>query len=92
MPEYDIPNLDAMDIEDVKAFRRACASDLDGKSKELFPDQPAGCFEATYNLEGYASLKINAINARHEGRMDDALDYEHSADIIYTRLPVWARW
>lgn len=48
--------------------------------------------EAIQNLARYAEAKHDAMQLRTDGKIEDALRLEESADRIFSQLPKWARW
>lgn len=43
-------------------------------------------------LSQYAFTKANAVQAREDGRITEALRAEEACDRLYQALPEWARW
>lgn len=43
-------------------------------------------------LCSYATAKASAVELRASGRVADAMDFERDAQVLYNRLPAWARW
>lgn len=91
----NVPNLDAMDTDELRAFANVHASVIGNRAAAalaLFPARPAGYVAATRDLGNYAWNALTARNARTMGLIDAALNYERICDTIYQQLPEWARW
>lgn len=58
----------------------------------LFPDRPKRYVSVTQDLGRYACNKSCAMKLRLEGKIKNALAYEHACEILYENLPDWARW
>lgn len=43
------------------------------------------------DLAGYAESKGHAMEARLKGEIEMALRFEHACDVVYARLPEWAK-
>ena len=86
-------NLDAMPIEEVKAFAYKCGTCRTHLSvaRELFPDRPKGYRNAANLLGHYAWNKLTAMDLRLKGSIEGAIQYENICDSIYSRLPEWAK-
>lgn len=72
----EVPNLDCMEKEDLKAFIEQCDSTM----------------ALLTELRVYAASKINAQLFRSVGKIDRAVMYEKICDEAYERLPESARW
>lgn len=84
---FDVPNLDALDEGDLgkwrsEQFRIACASCL----------QTGPEWRARWHLIGYATHRVQAMKLRKAGDIQAAMRHEQECDVIYRRLPEWARW
>lgn len=88
MPE--IPNLDAMSVEDLWAF---WSKHQRGRAYlALFPEGGKGTRKATGLLAAYACNKAVAMKCRLDGAIDRALVYEKICEDIYDRLGKEAQW
>lgn len=85
-----IPNLDAMDADELWAFW--CKHQSGRDYRKLFPAGGRDTKRSTCDLAGYAANKATAIRCRTRGDIPGALLYEQIADRIYQRLPAFARW
>jgi len=56
-----------------------------------FPGK-VGRVTAVKNIRAYLWNMVTARRLREEGRIELAQTYERIADIVYTRLPDYARW
>lgn len=90
-PAGDIPNLDAMEPDDLMEF---WARHQRGRNiKAIFPEGRAkGTSSAVAHLASYAANKATAISCRLRGDIQSALMYEGFADASYKKLPEWSRW
>ncbi len=91
MDDNNIPNFDAMNEDELRAFwgiwhraSRAKAVTLVGVRKDAV--------KAVQTLANYAINKSVAVGCRLKGEIDSALCYEHACDLCYERLPVDLRW
>ena len=86
----EVPNLDCMPIEDLRAFMVKHAH---GRARAALGLHGRGSVIATRNLSHYAANKLTAMQARQDGRITLACFYEGIADAIYTDdLPAHCRW
>ena len=85
-------NLDATDIDDLRAFHDRLRKHLVAEARKLFPDRPQGYLRAARTLKHYASNKATAMELRLAGKINDALTYEGICDRLYSQLPDFARW
>lgn len=86
----NVPNLDAMEIEELMKFWNRHKGGAG--YKELFPHGGQGKKRMTSNLANYASNLATAKVCRLDGRIETALIYERICDTIYEGLPSWALW
>jgi hypothetical protein len=90
--EQGPPNLDAMDISDLSSFwQKTTGPNRHVLATRCFPDQK-NCRLAFKRLGQYASAKIDAMKARLNGDIEEAMMRERICDSIYNQLPEWARW
>lgn len=87
--ENNVPNLDAMEPDDLMAFWKQHQAGRN--SRALFLAGGTGTHNATADLANYASSKATAMQCRLRGDVESALMYEKICDGIYDRLPDWAR-
>lgn len=87
-----VPNLDALDRDDVVAFARSWRGASSDVAAVLFPSRPPGYVRVVSNLVQYADAKALAMLSRQAGNVDDALKLEGICDAIYRTLPAYARW
>ena len=88
-----IPNLDAMEPEDLMKFwmkyqnigRRKDCEELIGDRRPKFTVIAA-------NLGAYAANKAAAISCRENGNIRGAEVYEKICELIYEKLPLDCRW
>ena len=94
MSEEGSPNLDCMGVEDLQAFLEECRpSKIDATAIRLFPFcPPAEARNVVQTLEVYALLALQARDERRLGHIQRAIELEQDADLVYQRLPKWARW
>ena len=90
MTDNDVPNLDAMDPEDLRQFAKHHA--LGANASELFPEQRQGISGPVAVLARYAAEKACAMSARAAGHIQTAQNHERKCDVIYRELPEFARW
>ncbi len=87
------PNLDATESGDgLFNFWRATNSNPVICARMMFPECPKGYVSATQDLGHYAANRSTAMACRKRGDINAALNYERITDIIYERLPNFARW
>ena len=79
----DVPNLDAMDADDLRQFADDVASDA------LLADAPE---DVRHALIRYASDRLVAIAHRLAGRIEAALLVERQMEQTYQSLPAAYRW
>lgn len=89
--ENNVPNLDAMDHDELMLFWSEHHNNNRTKAQALFGNRK-GQIRAMKDLANYASNKATAITCRLEGKIQSALMYENIADRIYNNLPDWAKW
>lgn len=93
MEDSNVPNLDAMTSEDLRAFWLSTNGVRPiRKARELFPARPTAYVSTTKDLGHYASNKATAMECRLRGTIDAASMYEDICERIYQKLPVYARW
>jgi len=85
-------NLDATDIDDLRAFHDRLRKHLVAEARTLFPDRPQGYLRAARTLKNYAANKATAMGLRLAGKIADALRYEAICERLYGQLPDFARW
>jgi hypothetical protein len=90
--ENNVPNMDCMDREELWEFWQRFTRPKRADARLLFPDKPKGYIGACQDLACYASNKATAIACRQSGNIQAALTYENIADLVYDRLPNWAKW
>ncbi len=88
----NVPNLDAMEPDDLMKFwyRHNCKSRA--RARALFGEQFSGYINAMRDLANYASNKATAMQCRLRGDVQGALMYEGICERIYSELPPLARW
>lgn len=86
-----VPNLDAMELDELMAFaKKYCRTQA---YKELFPNGALSMRKhVTDQLACYADWKASAIMERQAGHVAAALSYEKNCENIYKKLPAWAKW
>lgn len=93
MAESNVPNLDAMEPDELMAFWKRYHRVGGKAARELFGDDigATGYVTAARNLAHYASNKATAIQCRLRGDITTAIMYERICDDIYARLPSFAK-
>lgn len=71
-----MPNLDGFDPSEMRQFR--------AEATEII--------NALENLHAYAELREMAYDARVRGAIELAHRFERSGELIFKRLPEWAKW
>ena len=88
-----IPNLDAMEPEELMAFWNKYQNIGRRKDCEaLIGDRRPGFTIIAANLGAYAANKATAISCRKKGEITGAEVYEKICDLIYEKLPLDCRW
>ena len=87
-----VPNLDAMDPNELWTIWRSWRFASRKMASRLFPDKPKGYVGTMQTLACYASNKATAMGCRLSGNIQSALVYENIADKVYDRLPEYAKW
>lgn len=59
---------------------------------EWFPECDSGRLHAVILIREYLRFKRSAMIHRLAGRLTDALNDEHACDLIYAKIPQWAKW
>lgn len=78
LAEYlEVPNLDAMDLEEVGKYRH----DIKDKQGEVWD-----------KIKAYANLKWQAMTYRHIGLPNTALGFEKDCDEIYQEIKAYLDW
>jgi hypothetical protein len=86
-------NLDGHSAEWLMSFWALAYRCKEQVGKLLFADRPIEAREhAVEVLTAYASLKAAAMSCREDGRIAEAMQYEHHCQNYYSELPEWARW
>jgi len=89
--EIGAPNLDGWCADDLMKFWNFARSSRK-LAAFMFPDNRKGRVLALCALAGYAANKATAMSCRASGNIKSALVYEKICDMIYQKLPKWARW
>jgi hypothetical protein len=88
-----VPNLDAMNQDELRAFAQYVHGFSRKKARILFGDPlPPGHRQAFNKLGHYAWNLITARAERERGHIGSAQMYEAIVDRVYQQLPPWARW
>lgn len=90
--ETGAPNLDCMTDSDLQEFAESPLREPVRKARAMFPNRPAGYVTARYELNNYAWNLIAARGCRKRGDIPGAQVYERICELIYERLPAFARW
>lgn len=85
-------NLDDYSTESADLFAFWAKHQAGRRSRDLFPDKPAGARRATADLANYAANKGTAMDCRRRGDIQTAQMYESICERIYQGLPGFARW
>jgi predicted XRE-type DNA-binding protein len=92
MTEPNIPNLDCMSIEELRAFWKQHHVTTKARAAVLLGVARPDGKEVVETLANYAMSKMTAMSARLEGKIDTAMTYEEHAQLAYDRLPKDCRW
>ena len=76
----DIPNLDAMSIDELLTYMEGNSAIDDWKTP------------GTFELCEYAACKARAIQFRLDGDIPKAITWEKICDLLYQMLPTELRW
>lgn len=85
----DIPNLDAMSRDDLMTF---WSLHQRGRNRRMLGISGRDSMNIAGTLANYASNKAAAMICRLDGRIADALVYEHICDGLYGMLPENCKW
>lgn len=102
-PDYRIPlamleaggvNIDCYSVDAAEVWNLAeCLNrHATEASRILFPERPIGYRRTTISLAHYAFNKAAAMRCRTAGDTIGATNYDRIAQMIYDRLPAFARW
>lgn len=76
--KIEVPNIDDHGVD---------PSEIDELRKEFVEIR-----DAMNELQAYCEMKRRAMTNRLSGRMSHAVKFEEAMEIIYKKLPEWARW
>ncbi len=88
----NIPNLDAMSIDELWIFHGRYSRPTRKDAAELIGDKRPGYTTICGTLAAYAINKAVAMRCRIEGDIQTAEIYEIHCDQAYIRLPQDLRW
>lgn len=88
----NIPNLDAMSIEELRAFWKQHHKSTKAKATVFLGVARPDGKKVIETLANYALNKMVAMQARLEGNIKTAMVYEEHAQLSYERLPKDCRW
>jgi hypothetical protein len=91
IPTNQVPNLDDQPREDLLAFHERYKEADSDLSIRLVGDRPQH-LKWTYTLANYAKKKADAIKARTDGYITDAVRLERECDEAWLTLPEDLRW
>lgn len=92
MKEPNIPNLDCMPIEELRAFWKYHHVTTKPRAAALLGVARPDGKEVVETLANYAMSKLVAMQARLDGNIQTAMQYEEHAQLAYDRLPQDCRW
>jgi len=87
----EIPNFDAMNQEELRAFWSKWHVTTNRKAVE-FLGARVDARTTMETLANYAINKSTAMGLRIEGRISEAMRYEEHCELAYDRLPADVRW
>jgi hypothetical protein len=87
-----VPNFDGMVKEDIAEWYRRQSWNSGEMAAHVFPTRPEGYVLAYNNLITYATLKYRAMAAREKGEIPTSRSLEDECDVLYLKLPEYARW
>ena len=85
-------NLDALDFDELDALWRGVSDHPRRYALWLFPHRPKHYVRAARLLALYAVESLQARRYRAQGHIADALKVEERCQVIYEKLPDYARW
>lgn len=88
----NVPNFDAMTIDELRAFWREFDSNRTTTARKIFPYGNKGYVRAVKDMANYAINKLTAMKCRQRGDIVNAQAYEDVCDKIYEGLPEYAKW
>lgn len=87
-----VPNLDAMDQEELMKFWKRFHRPRRKEAAELIGDRRKGYTNLASLIAGYACNKAVAMGCREKGDIQAAQVYELHCDMTYERIPEDLRW
>lgn len=84
MKATDILNKLSKEYLNLDAMEESELAEIQVKLKEISA--------AVREMASYCEGKQYAMQSRKAGKIDYALRFEQSCDVVYGRLPDWARW
>ena len=89
-----VPNFDAMYDQELWKWWQKNHNPTRQQARLIFPTQPQdyNLIVVVRDLANYARNKSFAMGCRAVGQIKTALVYETACDVIYDRLPEYAKW
>jgi len=87
-----VPNIDALDQDDLLAICQLSRKDLKKEAEELFPSKPNDYVTTMFGIACYCQAKRWAIQCRMGGLIQTAIEIEIHCQEIYESLPDYAKW
>jgi hypothetical protein len=87
-----IPNLDTMEEKELREFWKKYHRASRKDAAALIGDKHIECVSYAATLAAYAMDRVCAMGLRLEGKVAEAMTYEHSMELRLARIPDDLRW